>query len=142
MDVRRALPEDLDAVAALLGTDSLPRIPLQNWLVALDGDAIVGAVGLEVRGLRGVLCAWALAPEHRDGGLGRSLLESILSRAHELSLRDLYAMPGDDRAIFEHEGFVAAERGEVPREVVSTRPFTEAGPDAAPMRYPLATRRI
>jgi amino-acid N-acetyltransferase len=146
MDVRRALPDDLEDVARLLEGAGLPplpeRLPIQNCLVGLDGERVVGAVALEVAGLRGLLSALVVDADHRRRGLGNSLLESILARAHELSLRDLYVLPGEDRPFFEKEGFVDVAPDEVAPEVRRTRSLREAGAEAPVMRFPLATRCV
>ncbi|MGH0034672.1 MAG: GNAT family N-acetyltransferase [Myxococcota bacterium] len=147
MDVRRATRDDLEAVAPLLAEASLaplpPHLPLQNCLVALDEEKVVGAVALEVRGLRGLLCALVVAPGHRRHGLGGSLVESILARAHELSLRDLYVLPGDEESFFTKQGFLAVDSDDMAPEIRSTLAYRAAGPEPpAVMRFPLATRCV
>ena len=146
MDVRRALSDDLKSVASLLEAVGLPalpeRLPLQNCLVALDGGHVVGAAALEVRGLRGHLCSLAVDSGRRRQGLGHSLLESILARAHELSLRELYVLPRDERAFFEKEGFLAVESDDVAREIRALPVFREAGEDGGVLRFPLASRCV
>lgn len=145
MDFRRAQPEDMEEVAALLERASLPPLPpglpLKNCLVALDGARVTGAVGLEVRGLRGFLCALVVAPDARDQDLAKSLVQSLLTRASELSLRDLYALPGDQDAALAEQGFVPIEVAEVASEIRMLRSFRGASRDAPrALRLALATR--
>jgi amino-acid N-acetyltransferase len=147
MDVRRAIREDLEHVAALLEQASLPPLPpglpLQNCLVGLDGSTVVGAIAMEVRGLRGLLCSVVVHPDYRRRGLGESLIDSILARANELSLRDLYVLPGDEVDFFTKHGFVPVAPDDVAPEIRANRIFREAGPEPpVAMRFPLATRYV
>jgi ribosomal-protein-alanine acetyltransferase len=95
----RAVLEDLPAMisweGALFGTDAWsPEVmvaelshPASYYLVARpDGDdAIVGYAGLRAgnRGGDGDIQTVAVAPEHRGKGLGRLLVEALLSEARE-----------------------------------------------------------
>lgn len=146
MDVRRAIREDLPHVATLFEQAALPPLPpglpLQNCLVALEGGRVVGAIAMDVRGLRGLLCGVVVEPDHRRQGLGESLLDSLLARANELSLRDLYVLPGDEEAFFTKHGFVPVAREDVASEIRAMRIVRDAEPEAPAMRFPLATRFV
>lgn len=143
-EVRRARREDLEGVRALLDQAGLPPSPpglaLQNCLVALDGRGVVGVAAFELRGLRAHLFALAVASPWRGRGLGTSLLESILARTHELSLRDVFVLPGEEDAFFEKRGFVAADWSELPRDLRRAPTLAARAPDTPLRRFPLATR--
>jgi N-acetylglutamate synthase-like GNAT family acetyltransferase len=148
MDFRRATSRDVKRIASLLaesGLPALPRsVPLSNVVVALDGEAAVGGIALEVHGRSGLVRSAVVTPERRREGIGSSLVRSIVARAHELGLRDLYLLTelGEEGArIFESAGFLAVERSEVPSEIRSTREYRDQCPDTARvMRCALATR--
>ena len=93
MQIRRASPEDRDEVASLLGQADLPALPpcfpLTNLAVALENSSVVGAVALTVIGRVGLLRSAAVAPSHARQGVGTSLIQNLLARAHELGLREL-----------------------------------------------------
>jgi ribosomal-protein-alanine acetyltransferase len=89
------LPEMISWEGLLFGTDAWsPEVmvaelshPASYYLVARpDGDdAIVGYAGLRAgnRGGDGDIQTVAVAPEHRGKGLGRLLVEALLSEARE-----------------------------------------------------------
>jgi N-acetylglutamate synthase-like GNAT family acetyltransferase len=148
MDFRRATQRDVERIGSLLaesGLPALPRsVPLSNVVVALDGDAAVGGIALEVRGRSGLLRSAVVAPGRRREGIGSSLVRSIVARANELGLRDLYLLTElalDGARVFESAGFLPIARSELPPEIRSTREYREQCPETArAMRCPLATR--
>jgi N-acetylglutamate synthase-like GNAT family acetyltransferase len=145
LDIRRGAPEErkeIDGLLAACGLAPLPRaFPLSNVLVALEGGRVVGVVALEVVTRRGVAFGLAIASEAGRDGLGTSLLRSLVSRAQELGLRDLYAVPGDEEALFEPLGFHAVDPGNVPPEIHTAATFREAAGDGSVvLRLELATR--
>jgi amino-acid N-acetyltransferase len=147
MEIRRAVPSNLEQTASLLQAAGLPPIPhgflLQNVLVCLQSDRVIGVVALEVRGLRGLVRSLAVDPSHSRQGVGTSLLESLMARAHELSLRELYLLTEDSQEFFAKRGFVPVSRESVPQAIRSTREYREQCPETATvMRLPLATRAM
>ena len=147
MDIRRATSDDLGQIASLLDAAELPplpgNLPLANVLVALRGAAVIGVIALEVRGLRGLVRTVAVEPGHSRQGVGASLLQSLLARSLELSLRELYLLTERAEGFFGSAGFVAVPRDAVPAEIRSTRDYREECPDSATvMRLRLATRHV
>ena len=145
MNIQRAAAEDLNRATSVLDAAGLPPLgsdlPLANILVALEDSAVVGVIALEVRGLVGLVQSAAVAPNHQ--GVGSSLLQSLLARAHALSLRDLYLLSEDTAGFFAEAEFSSIPRDAVPPEIRSTREFRERRPDAAAvMRLQLATRCV
>jgi amino-acid N-acetyltransferase len=147
MDIRRATPDDLGQVAELLdaaGLLPLPgNLPLANVLVALGDTAVVGVIALEVRGRRGLVRSVAVESGHSRQGVGTSLLQSLLARAQELGLRELYLLTEGAAEFFGNAGFVAVPRDSVPAEISSTREYRELCPESATvMRLQLVTRHV
>ena len=145
MNIRRATAEDLDRAASVLDASGLPPLgndlALANILVALEDSAVVGVIALEVRGLVGLVRSAAVAPNRQ--GVGSSLLQSLLARAHELSLRRLYLLTEDTEDFFAKAGFASIPRDAVPPEIRSTREYRERCSDTAiVMRLQLATRYV
>ena len=144
-ETRRARREELAQVGSLLESHSLPPLPrdlsLSNVLVALDGDAVVGSVVLKVVARRGLLRAVVVSPSHRGKGIGGSLIRSIVARAHELGLRDLYLLTEGAAPFFAELGFGPIERSQVPLELAMTREYREQCRESAiVMHLPLASR--
>ena len=145
MNILRAATEDLNRASSVLEAAGLPPLgsdlPLANILVALEDSAVVGVIALEVRGLVGLVRSAAVAPNHQ--GVGSSLLQSMLARALELSLRELYFLTEDTEGFFARAGFSSIPRDAVPHEIRSTREFREGCSDTATvMRLQLATRCV
>ncbi len=145
MNIRRAIAEDLNRATSVLDAAGLPPLgsdlPLANILVAWEDSAVVGVIALEVRGLVGLVRSAAVAPNHQ--GVGSSLLQSLVTRALELSLRELYLLTDDPEDFFAKAGFSSIPRDAVPPEVRSTRGFRERCSDTATvMRLQLATRHV
>ena len=145
MDIARAIAEDLSRVSSVLNAAGLPPLgsdlPLANILVALEDSAVVGVIALEVRGLVGLVRSAAVAPDHQS--VGSWLLQSLLARAHELSLRELYLLTEDAEGFFAKAGFSSIPRDAVPPEIRSTREFRERCSDTVTvMRLQLATRCV
>ena len=145
MDTRRATRQDCERIRALLEESGLPalpsNIPLSNVIVALDGVEVVGGIALEVRARSGLLRCAIVSPDHRRKRVGASLVRSLIARAHELGLCDLYLLTEDASEFFAAVGFAPIDRSEVPGEIRATREYKEQFPEsAAVMRLPLATR--
>ncbi len=143
MNIRRATAEDLNRATSVLDAAGLPPLgsdlPLANVLVALEDSAVVGVIALEVRGLVGLVRSAAVAPNNQ--GVRSSLLQSLLARAHELSLREVYLLTEDADGFFAKAGFSSIPRDAVPPEIRSTREFRERCSDPATvLRLQLATR--
>jgi amino-acid N-acetyltransferase len=145
MEIRRAIREEVAAVDDLLRENDLPglppALPLSNLLVAKAEGELVGAVALEVAGRCGLLRCAVVAVSHRGNGIGGELVSSLVSRAHELGLRDLYLLTENAEAFFAAQDFVRIARDDLPPEIRATREFRELCPESAvAMRFPLATR--
>jgi len=147
MDIRRATSDDLGQITTLLDAAGLPplpgNLPLANVLVALQSTTVIGVIALEVKGLRGLVRSVAVEPGHSRQGVGTSLLRSLLARAQELSLRELYLLTEGAEKFFGHAGFVAVPRDSVPAEICSTREYREQCRESATaMRLRLVTRHV
>lgn len=83
--ITRAAASELDEVLALLGEVSLPTEGVAEhfggFLVARDGDKLVGCVGQERYGDVTLLRSLAVSPEAQRGGLGKALTARLLDEA-------------------------------------------------------------
>jgi predicted N-acetyltransferase YhbS len=80
-----------------------------GWLVALDGDRVVGTVGAITYETFGYLGLLAVDPAWQRQGLGGHLLEVVLQRLGESGV-DCVVLDASDagRGLYERMGFVAA----------------------------------
>ncbi len=123
--VRKAAIRDIPNILSLINRYAADQIMLprtefemseniRDFSVAYDGDLLLGCAALhfytptiaEVRSL-------AVAPELKQQGIGRSLVESLEAEARENDLEAIFAftyVPG----FFSRLGFVEVERGELP----------------------------
>jgi amino-acid N-acetyltransferase len=133
--VRPATAGDLDRVRELLVANALPLdgIPpsLSGFLVAEDGDRIIGVAGIEDCGEYGLLRSAAVAPEARNQGVGRRLVEELISTAKTEGRQGLFLLTTTAARYFPLFGFVETTRGDVPSSVRATKEFTEACPASA-----------
>ncbi|MDX2044735.1 MAG: GNAT family N-acetyltransferase [Acidobacteriota bacterium] len=83
--ITRAAASELDEVLALLGEVNLPTEGVAEhfggFLVARDGDKLVGCVGQEQYGDVTLLRSLAVLPEAQRGGLGKALTARLLDEA-------------------------------------------------------------
>ena len=145
MDTRRATERDLERIRVFLEEAGLPalpsNLPLSNVVVALNGHEVLGGVALQVCALSGLLCSAVVSPEHQRTGIGSSLLQSIIARAHELGLRDLYLLTETASEFFSSAGFEGIDRSELPGEIRATPDYKQQGTESVVvMKLPLATR--
>lgn len=128
IEIRPARPADVDGIAALVHAQArqgnlLPRPAaaiyetIDDWIVAVAGEEIVGCVSLlgypsglvEVRSL-------AVQDGAQGRGIGRRLLAALIDEARRRKIPTLFALT---RAVgfFLGFGFVVAERESFPEKV-------------------------
>ena len=133
--VRPAMASDLSAVEDLLRRSDLPlegvRESLSSFVVAEREGRIVGVAGLEECGNYGLLRSAAVDPEWRGRGLGRTLVERVISDAESVGLRALYLLTTTAEKYFPTFGFHETARDAVPPSVQATAEFTDACPSSA-----------
>lgn len=145
METRRLRREERGDVGALLEVRGLPplppNIPLSNVFVALEDGAVIGVVVLKVVARRGLLCSAAVSEAHENRGIRATLVRSLIARAYELGLRELYLLTETESELFAPLGFSAVSRDRVPSEITSTSEYREQCPEPAEvMRLELDTR--
>jgi amino-acid N-acetyltransferase len=135
LTIRRAESSDLPRVETLLKRADLPALDphplLANLLVAEDGEGPIGAVVLEVSGRAGLVRAIVVEESRRGQGVGRELMRSLMARAAELGLKQLYAIAHASVGFLEALGFDAAAPDPLPLFVREAR--RRGGGEAAPL---------
>jgi amino-acid N-acetyltransferase len=133
--LRSAVSDDLPAVERLLTASSLPVVgvaeALPGFVVAESDGRLVGVVGLEICCEYALLRSTAVAPEWRDRGLGRQLVERIIAEAEARGIRALYLLTTTAERYFPSFGFAKTTRDEVPVPVKQTAEFQSACPASA-----------
>jgi amino-acid N-acetyltransferase len=129
MKIRRAKAAETAAIHCIVAEYAaqgvlLPRTMEQiergigDYLVALDGDRVIGCVALEIYG--GMLAevrSLAVAPEARGAGTGAKLLDAAMKQARRRKIARLLAVTRST-TFFERHGFRRV-RGGMPVEKVA-----------------------
>ena len=131
-------------IAALLKAATLPYedidAHLDDFVVAVDGRRVVGAVGLERLGAAGgLLRSLVVSDSERGRGLGEGLYAQIVARARRLGLDELYLMTTTAEKFFARRGFVRIDRATAEPVLKNTREWRDLCPaSAAVMRLKLS----
>lgn len=144
-DLRQAQPTDWQTVKRLLAESGLPTEDLgpgqlDGFLVAEDGDEIVGLIGLEVFGTTGLLRSLVVASDARRAGLGGKLVGSLESAAQTAGIEALWLLTIDAEKFFQRQGFTIVDRDYVPDSIRQTEEFGDLCPDTAYLMMKEITR--
>jgi amino-acid N-acetyltransferase len=134
-ELRPATGADLGQIEQLLTSNGLPldgvAEALSAFVVADDGNDIVGVAGLEVCCDNGLLRSVAVADGWRSRGLGRALVTRVISDAEARGIHALYLLTTTAERYFPSFGFRTIARDEVPEDIRSTKEFQGACPASA-----------
>ena len=133
--IRPAIVDDLGRIDALLESLNLPTAGvsehLGNFLVLVDKSAVVGCVGLEVYGSKGLLRSLAVKPELQGQGLGNLLYQAVTESARQRGIAEIYLLTETAEAFFVARGFQIIARDLVDEEVKASVEFSSACPQSA-----------
>jgi amino-acid N-acetyltransferase len=143
VSLRRAAPADHQAVATLLRDLELPTDGFAEWLdqfwVAEHQGRLVGVAGMERYGDSGLLRSVAVAPEWRDSGIGRTLVDRVLEEGRAAGIRDVYLLTTTAEHYFPRLGFACVDRETVPTGLHASAEFRGACPASAVVMHRAAT---
>ena len=108
---------------------------LPRFIVAHEGEVIVGVIGLEVYGHIGLLRSLVVRSDVRGRGIGRELVERLCAHATIQGVRDLYLLTVDTKDYFTILGFKHIERTLAPTAIQTTRQFNELCPSSAVLMH-------
>ena len=141
MQIERARPSDLPAVEALLSAAGLPfagaALAFESGVVARDGEAVVGAAGVERYGSAGLLRSVVVAPDRRGAGLGHDLVAAAEDLARHEGVRELFLLTETAIGWFPRLGYTVIPRDNARAAVSRSIEFTTACLEAA-----IAMRRV
>lgn len=130
-----ARAEDLESIKALLIASALPTDGVDDhwktFLVARDGERMVGCGGAEAYQFAALIRSVAVAPEYRSTGVGRRLVRQLLDRLASRGLREFYLLTTTAESYFKKRGFKTIDRDEVHPQLLSSREFQGACPSTA-----------
>jgi len=133
--VSAATEADVEAIKQLLVTNDLPVAGVdEHWktfVVAREGNQIVGCGGSEAYRNAALIRSIAVAPEHRSRGIGRLLVRQLLDRLSSRGIREFYLLTTTAQDYFKKRGFKECDRDEVNPQLLASREFQDACPETA-----------
>lgn len=135
MKYRKAEPRDLGEIQDLLNSYQLPasdcKTHLDNFVIAEDGDVIVGVGGFERYGQYGLLRSFAVKNSSMRQGIAAEIFSLVSARAIDLGVHRFYLLTTTASGYFERLGFSVCERERVPSAIKGTKQFNEFCPKTA-----------
>ncbi len=133
---------DMEEIRRLLERYGLPTADLDSsqpfFLVAREGETLLGAAGLESHGTTGLLRSIVVADSRRGRGLGRELVDAIEKTARKKGLQELVLLTETARDFFAKLGYADIARDRAPAAVRESAEFKSLCPQSAScMRKPL-----
>lgn len=148
MPFRSAAPEDWPTIARLLTEASLPlegaEEALSGFLLAFDSrKTLLGSAALErYDSDTALLRSVAVRKTARGEGWGTRLVQTLLNRAREAGIREIWLLTTTADGYFPRFGFQPADRKTAPAALRDSIEFREACPASAiAMRLILAEER-
>lgn len=130
MTIRPARAGDLPAVERLLVANGLilddVAEGIADFLVAEEGSALIGTVGLEVRASFALLRSAAVAPARQGSGVGARLVSRLVDEARARKLAAIYLFTPSAAPFFERHGFIRTTRDAIPEPLRATGQYTHA----------------
>ena len=134
-NIRKATASDLDAVTSLLTENKLPIAGVADWIkdffVAESNDRIVGSIGVERYGDYLLLRSAAVAPAEQGKGIGRGLVDAVLSDAEREGSKAVFLLTTTAEGYFLSFGFEHIDRASVPDDLGDSEELKGACPSSA-----------
>ncbi len=134
-----ALSSQRQAMVALLQAEKLPvdDLPanLNYFFTTLDGDTVVGAVGLELYGQYGLLRSLVVDAAYRNHSVAAKLVQAVEKKAASLQLKSLYLLTETANVYFEKKGYAPVNRADVPGEIKQSTEFIHVCPVSAVVMF-------
>ena len=122
-------------VIALLSTEKLPTDDLaeqlDNFLVALENDELIGVAGMEVFGQSALLRSVAVRPAYRNKNIAGKLVQGIENLAYEKNIKAIYLLTETASGYFFKMNYLQIIRSEVPADVQGSSEFSFVCPQSA-----------
>lgn len=133
--VRVAHADEHPALRALLTDNALPVADLDSaaidFLVAVEGDDVLGLVGLERYADVGLLRSLAVRTDRRGTGLGDALVRALEGAARTHGLTQLVLLTQTAAPFFAARGYTVIDRGAAPAAVQRSAEFASLCPASA-----------
>lgn len=135
ISIAPASAADIPLIKSLLEESALPTAGVDDhwhtFIVARDGDKVVGCGGSEAYQFAALIRSIAVRPDYRSVGLGRRIVRQLLDRLASRGLREFYLLTTTAEDYFRKRGFKTIERDEVHPQLLASREFQDACPASA-----------
>ena len=135
IQISGASEADIPAIKQLLVDNKLPTRGVDDhwktFIVARDGDAVIGCAGAEAYPFAALIRSVAIAGAYRSRGIGRRIVRQLLDRLASRGLREFYLLTTTAEPYFAKRGFKPIERDEVHPQILASSEFQGACPDTA-----------
>lgn len=133
--LRPAAAQDESGIRALLERNDLPTRDLTSsraeFVVAYEGEELVGAGALEAFGSAALLRSVVVAADRRGGGLGQRIVRELEQRARTAGIGELVLLTQTAARFFERQGYRIVERSAVSQAVQASEEFRSLCPASA-----------
>jgi N-acetylglutamate synthase-like GNAT family acetyltransferase len=135
ISLRPATPSDWPTIAALLEANKLPldgaQDNLATYLLAIQGQEIVGTAGAEIYGDIALLRSVAIKPGLQRQGVGKQLVSRLLQEAKRRQIAKVYLLSVTAPEYFAQFGFKRGPRENAPAALHASAEFQGACPACA-----------
>ncbi len=136
MHIAAASPTDITYVRDLLAGAGLPIDDLEDsgktlFLIARDDDRVIGAVGLDVYVMSGLLRSLVVNADERERGVGAQLTLNLERLAKSQGVDCLYLLTTTAEQFFAARGYRRFDRKRVPQDIAATTEFRLLCPASA-----------
>ena len=131
----RSKEDQRQSIISLLQAEKLPTGDLSgslnNFFVALEGDAVIAAIGLEQYGNYGLLRSMVVNKEHRNKSIASSLVKELENESIALGIDSIYLLTETAPLYFERKGYKTVTRDETPEAIKASSEFKNVCPASA-----------
>lgn len=135
LQLRSADAGDANAIRMLLDRNGLPTSDLASsrpeFVVAYEGDRLIGVGALERFGTMALVRSVAVAADRRGARVGVSIIHELELRARAAGLSELVLLTQTAAPFFERQGYRVIERSNVGQAVQASEEFRSLCPASA-----------
>ena len=124
-----------DSIVALLRSENLPIEDLPddftNFFIAVVGDTVVGAIGLEQYDECGLLRSLVVHKDYRNEKIAGKLVARLETEATSVGIRCIHLLTETAPLYFTKKGYERIGREKVPQSVQQSSEFSHVCPQSA-----------
>ena len=135
IEIKQNNKRHTQAILTLLQSEKLPVADLSetldNFIIAIHNNNIVGAIGLEQYDTCGLLRSLVVNRNHRNENVAGKLLIQLEEKASELGIHCMYLLTETAPDYFAKKGYEKIRREEVPALLQKSSEFSHICPQSA-----------